>query len=1023
MRKTKRALIISLLTAGGLMAGVNQAMAGSVTYNFDTDISTIPGLKIIANNNDTPWQSSGGNPASGGFLALCYPFTYMNTHLIFPDLDEGKLVTAFKFSCDLRVGNSEGTRAADGFSINFARAGDPVLANADLDPGRGYAGEQGDWFPGGGGEAASLPETGTTTGIAISFDTWSGNALPDGADTEGILVRVDNKTVLRKALPTRHGQCTDATSLQTGPRDTAFWATSPSADTAGRGIPEAWDTLCWQKLEVELDNLGKLTVKWKGTTILDKYQTTYFPTPGQLVFAGRTGGSDEQTHVDNLVLETTAVPGEKNPPTDPANLKASVTGARRIVLVWDESTDDSGRAAYRLEKNGVVIQPRLTEPTYEDRNVKPETTYNYRVQAYDVIQNNSAWVSASVTTVAEVPDPIFQVADVYDNISGTAWTDLVDDSDFPNNPNRGIYFNGLSFGEPGFGETAGDNFGLMVKGTLTVPENGQYHFFVRSDDASALFLNTSATIPNPKTDTPIATETDCCDAFLEPGDAGDGDGTSTTFTPISLTAGQQYGFAFIVKEGGGGDWGQVAWRKSGDTTPAASLPAINFSYLTGGKGDPVGALVKITQQPQAVTTVANEKVTFSAAADFTSPYRDNMVYQWYKNGAIIAGAGGTTTNSTSSIIPVVSTADNGAKFKVIFGVPGASEMSSEVTLTVNADNKLPAITKVDGAETFTQVTVTFSEPVTAPTATTAGNYALSGGVTVSAAQLVDQFNVRLTTSKMAEDTEFTLTVNNVQDNAGNAIAAGTQVKFKSWAMVPNRVKIERYNDPEPASATGVQTLLDNPNYPNSPNVTDYLTAMSFGEWTSFGDTYGDSYGARLTAFLIPKESGQYNFFIRSDDASQLYLSTSETFPVAGTDTPIAEETGCCNAFFEPGNAQTTANPISLTADKRYAIMFLVKEGGGGDWGQVAWRRTTDNTPAGDLPPLSDVVYWYGPPAAPAVEATIGIAPAAGGATITYTGILESADKVEGPYAPVAGATSPYSVPAETTVKFYRAAGQ
>lgn len=128
--------------------------------------------------------------STGGFLALTYAETYQNTHIIFPDLDPGKVVTAFTFSCDLRIGNSTGDRAADGFSINFARAGDPVLVNADTDPGRGFAGDTMSGL--GGGEAASLPETGTITGIAVSFDTWAGNALPDGSDIEGILVRVDN---------------------------------------------------------------------------------------------------------------------------------------------------------------------------------------------------------------------------------------------------------------------------------------------------------------------------------------------------------------------------------------------------------------------------------------------------------------------------------------------------------------------------------------------------------------------------------------------------------------------------------------------------------------------------------------------------------------------------------------------------------------------------------------------------------------------------------------------------------------
>jgi hypothetical protein len=39
--------------------------------------------------------------------------------------------------------------------------------------------------------------------------------------------------------------------------------------------------------------------------------------------------------------------------------------------------------------------------------------------------------------------------------------------------------------------------------------------------------------------------------------------------------------------------------------------------------------------------------------------------------------------------------------------------------------------------------------------------------------------------------------------------------------------------------------------------------------------------------------------------------------------------------------------------------------------------------------------------------------------ITYTGTLLSSANVEGPYTPVAGATSPYTVPSTGTQRFYR----
>ena len=68
------------------------------------------------------------------------------------------------------------------------------------------------------------------------------------------------------------------------------------------------------------------------------------------------------------------------------------------------------------------------------------------------------------------------------------------------------------------------------------------------------------------------------------------------------------------------------------------------------------------------------------------------------------------------------------------------------------------------------------------------------------------------------------------------------------------------------------------------------------------------------------------------------------------DTAIAEETGCCNGFF--GSALLRPRPHRSTCRRvKYGFLYIVKEGGGGDWGQVAWRKVGDPTPAGSLPPI------------------------------------------------------------------------
>jgi hypothetical protein len=54
---------------------------------------------------------------------------------------------------------------------------------------------------------------------------------------------------------------------------------------------------------------------------------------------------------------------------------------------------------------------------------------------------------------------------------------------------------------------------------------------------------------------------------------------------------------------------------------------------------------------------------------------------------------------------------------------------------------------------------------------------------------------------------------------------------------------------------------------------------------------------------VPPENAQYEFFIRSDDNSQLSLS-SDASPANAV--VIASEAGCCGPFENPGAPETSA---------------------------------------------------------------------------------------------------------------------
>lgn len=979
---------------------------GKKTWDFSKDPTT-DGLTIGGNGvNPGEWQQSGGNP--GGFLGVTWPIGSQVTIARFDNLDPGKVVTSFKFEADLRVGNSTGDRAADGFSVSFARDGDPALADENV-----TTGNQGVF-------AGGIAEGGSTTGIAVSFDTWSGNTLPDGADIEGIIVRVDNKTVLRQSLPTRHGACDDATSLQTGPRNAQYWT-----DGGEPSAPESWAGLCWQPFVIELTADAKLSVSWKGRRILDNFQTSYFPTAGQLILAGRTGGANEHTHFDNIKLTTTAEDAGAAP-TTPGDITTAELGARRVLLSWAPATvpgNPQARVGYEVEVDGTVVAAALAGTTYEVTPIKPQSQHTARVRAKNVAGVTSDWKSITFTSAAEVDGVGFLVARVYRTDSsgaafGGAGQDGIDtvigDAKWPNSPDSEYYVNGLSFGEPNFGDTYGENHMVAISTVLTAPETGSFRFFVRSDDASRLYINkTGAAIPNPATDTAIAQENGCCGAFENVGAGDNGDGTFPTSEPVSLTAGQSYGILFLVKEGGGGDWGQVAWRKEGDTTAAGSLSAITGSILAG-KGDPVGAVVNFTQNPADTTVTANQRLTLSAAVTASTPYGKPAFYQWWKDGKRIPGATALTYT-----VPVATAADAG-KYSIEVGVVGLAKKSAEATVTVAADTKAPLIVHSEGFGKT--VNVHFDEPVQANTATVT----VSGGATVASVGQGSASGIAVVlAADLNPNTAYTVTVNGLKDSAGNTIAANSSSQFTSWSFTPNVVRVQYFDNLSPSSLANLQVVRN-----TTAATVDYTTNI-FGAFTD----RAENFGTILSGHIKVPSTGDYVFFISADDNAQLWLSTDEN---PANKKLIAAEPQWNGARDWVGTARRnadnpenrsdkytgtqwpTGNKITLTAGNRYYLEMIAQEGGGGDNSGVFIKPASAADPAsGDAGISGDYIAGVFTAPAPSTAPTISVARDGANVKITFTGTLQGADVVTGPFTDVAGATSPATLPASAAQRYWR----
>ena len=100
---------------------------------------------------------------------------------------------------------------------------------------------------------------------------------------------------------------------------------------------------------------------------------------------------------------------------------------------------------------------------------------------------------------------------------------------------------------------------------------------------------------------------------------------------------------------------------------------------------------------------------------------------------------------------------------------------------------------------------------------------------------------------------------------------------------------------------------------------------------------GDNYGSRVRGYLCVPATGNYTFWISSDDRSELWLSTDED---PSKKVQIAYVSGWTNSRQWDKYATQKSASISLVGGKKYYVEALLKEASGGDHLAVGWQLPT-----------------------------------------------------------------------------------
>mmetsp|Transcript_14763 Transcript_14763/g.20910 ORF Transcript_14763/g.20910 Transcript_14763/m.20910 type:complete len:842 (-) Transcript_14763:293-2818(-) len=127
----------------------------------------------------------------------------------------------------------------------------------------------------------------------------------------------------------------------------------------------------------------------------------------------------------------------------------------------------------------------------------------------------------------------------------------------------------------------------------------------------------------------------------------------------------------------------------------------------------------------------------------------------------------------------------------------------------------------------------------------------------------------------------------------------------------------------------LDSLKNSAAFPDNPTTTSIMRGL-----LEIPLNVGTDYGTRITTFIIPKVTGEYTFWVASDDYGEAYLSTDET---PKNKRMIAYVHGWTNPHEYNKYSSQQSAPIFLKKGQPYYFEGLHKEASGGDNFAIAWQ--------------------------------------------------------------------------------------
>lgn len=324
-----------------------------------------------------------------------------------------------------------------------------------------------------------------------------------------------------------------------------------------------------------------------------------------------------------------------------------------------------------------------------------------------------------------------------------------------------------------------DGYGERVRAYIVPPVDGEYTFWISSDDQSNLFLSTDESPTNASL---IATVTGWTDSRV-----WNKEGNQMSAL-IRLQAGKRLYLEALMKEGGGGDNLAVRWQlPSGAFEEPLPATSTNGTFLIPCWNN-TNLLPGIYRQPASLTSMEQATARFSVLVTNPGP----VSYQWRMDAADLPGP-----QSALLLVSNLTVADHdGRGFSCVISNAAGMVTSQVAILAVQPDVVPPSVLWV-ATVTPTNLMVTYSEPVSPALSLETLNYVFSGDTAVESIAAYDPQTVVLTLSPpFVPGTLYDLTIPLIQDLATLPNNSTAELTFTATAYAAAAIGAP----PLPASA-------------------------------------------------------------------------------------------------------------------------------------------------------------------------------------------------------------------------------